>query len=368
MLLNSIKYKVLIVDDEPFNTMLLSEVLKNNNYDLHTASSGSLALKIAHSIVPDIVLLDIMMPLMDGFEVCQYLKNDPMLKQIPIIFISSLNDSKNIVKALEVGGVDFITKPFQFEEVNARIKTHLTLHIQNQKIEALNNLLEKQSEHLKKFSTHLQNMREDERLAVANKVHDSIGQLLISMKIKLGLWKKNLKNELSPDAFDKVESKYGQLSDIIDQTIDSAREIVAQLKSDQLELLGLIETIELSCSEFQLLNNVSCSFTHNSTNIELNESQKIAIYRILQEALANITKHANCKQVTINLLQQGSTFSLEVKDYGVGFDTEQTHFDTHYGILGMMERAQFLNADLTIRSKPNEGTVIKLDFDNIEQI
>ncbi len=119
--------RILIVDDTPANIQLLSELLLKQGYDTRTALNGEIALKVASFDPPDLILLDINMPGMDGYEVCQRLKADEELNGIPVLFISALEDTKDKVRAFEAGGLDFITKPFQFEEVNARVKTHLKL-------------------------------------------------------------------------------------------------------------------------------------------------------------------------------------------------------------------------------------------------
>lgn len=125
---------ILIVDDVPANLKVLGDILKGEGYKVRPVPSGMLALKVAEKEKPDLILLDIMMPGMDGFEVCRRLKENPVLKNIPVIFISALNDTKDIVKALHAGGVDFITKPFQAEEVLARVSTHLKLFKQSEKL------------------------------------------------------------------------------------------------------------------------------------------------------------------------------------------------------------------------------------------
>jgi len=122
---------ILIVDDVPANLKVLGDILKSEGYKVRPVPNGTLALQVALKEKPDLILLDIMMPDMDGYEVCRRLKESVLLKDIPVIFISALNDTKDIVKALQVGGVDFITKPFQAEEISARVKTHLKLHLQS---------------------------------------------------------------------------------------------------------------------------------------------------------------------------------------------------------------------------------------------
>lgn len=121
------KGNVLIVDDEPINLHLLSNMLVKQGYEVHSVTRGVEALEVAQSNPPDIVLLDIYMPEMDGYEVCQRLKADKRTRDIPVIFISALEETHDKVKAFGVGGVDYITKPFKLAEVLARVETHLAL-------------------------------------------------------------------------------------------------------------------------------------------------------------------------------------------------------------------------------------------------
>jgi signal transduction histidine kinase len=118
---------ILIVDDSPADLRLLERMLGDRGFNSRTVLSGRLALEAAHARPPDLVLLDITMPEMDGYQVCQQFKADARLNGIPIIFISSLHETLDKVKAFGVGGVDYITKPFQFDEVSARVRTHLRL-------------------------------------------------------------------------------------------------------------------------------------------------------------------------------------------------------------------------------------------------
>ena len=125
---------VIVVDDTPANLQLLTGMLKERGYKVRPVPSGKLALQAAKNDPPDLILLDIMMPEMDGYEVCERLKADEKLKEISVIFISALNETMDKVKAFGVGGVDYVTKPFQFEEVAARVSTHLELQRQRRKL------------------------------------------------------------------------------------------------------------------------------------------------------------------------------------------------------------------------------------------
>ena len=119
--------EILIVDDTPANLRLLTAMLSDQGYSVRPARNGELALMNARAAPPDLILLDIKMPGLDGYEVCKQLKNDPDTHHIPIIFLSALDQTEDKVKAFTLGGVDYITKPFQIEEVLARVRTHLTI-------------------------------------------------------------------------------------------------------------------------------------------------------------------------------------------------------------------------------------------------
>jgi len=134
--------KILIVDDTPANLDVLGRTLEAEGYDISAAPSGEIALEIAVDFCPDLILLDIMMPGIDGFETCKRLKKDSKTKDIAIIFISALNDTEQICKGFDQGGMDYITKPFRREEVLARVRTHVKLRALMKAQERQNQILE----------------------------------------------------------------------------------------------------------------------------------------------------------------------------------------------------------------------------------
>ncbi|MBI1892226.1 MAG: response regulator [Burkholderiales bacterium] len=134
--------RVMLVDDTPENLTLLKNMLGDRGLDIFAFPSGSLALRAAEKSVPDLVLLDITMPEMDGYEVCARFKRHPQLAEVPIIFLSALTETSDKVKGFKLGAVDFITKPFQFEEVHARVSTHLQLRGLRKRLEYHNRHLQ----------------------------------------------------------------------------------------------------------------------------------------------------------------------------------------------------------------------------------
>jgi len=142
--MNNSQGNVLVVDDTIENLRLLEGLLTEQGYDVRTAPSGPLALRSIQAVLPDLVLLDIMMPDMDGYQVCDALQADERTREIPIIFISALDAEDDKVKGFEKGAVDFVTKPFQAREVLARVRTHLTLRGLQRHLQEKNACLEQE--------------------------------------------------------------------------------------------------------------------------------------------------------------------------------------------------------------------------------
>ena len=140
---------ILIVDDTPANLRLLSQMLTERGYKVRAVLSGPQALMAAQAAPPDLILLDIRMPEMDGYEVCQRLKTGEQTRDIPVLFISALSETEDKIKAFTAGGVDYITKPFQFEEVLARVQTHLALRNLHRQLQAANAELARQIDELR---------------------------------------------------------------------------------------------------------------------------------------------------------------------------------------------------------------------------
>ena len=133
----NIEDDILVVDDEIPSLRLLSDLLEKEGYTVRPADNAQTAIDSALAKPPRLILLDVRMPEMDGFEICRHLQQDKRTNQIPIIFVSALDDIDAKIQGFQVGGVDFITKPFQDQEVLARVRTHIDLHRMQQELEQL---------------------------------------------------------------------------------------------------------------------------------------------------------------------------------------------------------------------------------------
>ena len=159
---------ILIVDDESASQRVLVRMLSRYGYRAQSFSSGSLAVSAAQAFPPDLILLDVRMPRMDGYAVCEQLKGDARTRDIPIIFMSALDDTEDKLKAFTAGGIDYVTKPFQLEEVLARVETHLALREANQGLADKNALLEREIAERRRIEAELERYRDqlEERVQV----------------------------------------------------------------------------------------------------------------------------------------------------------------------------------------------------------
>ncbi len=206
--LSNYKATILIVDDNVGSLRLLSRILENQNFTTHTAQSGRLALDIVQEDLPDLILLDASMPFMDGFELSKRLKTNKSTENVPIIFISVLEESFNKVKAFQVGAADYLTKPFQAEELLVRINHQLTIARLQEKLLAQNRRLAKEiaerkfaEEKIKSFNMELehriqQNQEEMlERLSIVGEKRDDdtgehtfrVGSMSAKIAVRVGL-------------------------------------------------------------------------------------------------------------------------------------------------------------------------------------
>jgi adenylate cyclase len=162
------KGDILIVDDTADNLRLLSTMLLGQGYGVRKAINGELALTAVRTLLPDLILLDINMPQMNGYQVCEQIKLDPQCQGVPIIFLSALDGTLDKVKAFQVGGVDYITKPFQIEEVVARIENQLTITRQQKQLQTQKSKLEEEIKERKRIQAELQWQRERSEALILN--------------------------------------------------------------------------------------------------------------------------------------------------------------------------------------------------------
>lgn len=284
---------ILIVDDVLENLQLLAQMLINQGYKVKKAINGESALLACESFLPNLILLDIMMPEMDGYEVCQRFKKNPQTQDIPIIFISALGETFNKVKAFEMGGIDYITKPFQEEEVIARINTQVI--IQRQK-ELLKNEIDQRKRielYLKKMNKQLE--KRSLELEATNKELTAFG-FSVSHDLKSPLNNIYMLTEILQKSYSHLLDQQGkEFLDLIDYSAKKMGQII-----DDLMVLSKLKEKSLNITEVNLVLLVEYIFKQLKSNQPDREAELIIpsyLYAIcdqmmLKIALENLVKNA----------------------------------------------------------------------------
>lgn len=222
--------------------------------------------------------------------------------------------------------------------------------------------LNKSEELLRKFASHLQNVREEEKVALAREIHDELGQTLVALKIDMGLLKNRIiKNNDSDDLKDTVE-KFDSILSLTDQTIKTARRIMSGLRPELLEMNGFLAAATSYLVEFESRYKIQCEFISEIHDIEMNPQQSLVFFRIFQESLNNIAKHSGATIVKVCFRIENEKLILEIDDNGRGFDRQTSGRRDSYGMLGMKERAVLLNGELFITSEPGKGTRVHVEI------
>ena len=208
---NNHKGNILVIDDTPANLRLLVSILSERGYKVRAIPSGKLALSGMHISTPDLILLDIMMPEMDGYQVCEELKANQQTKDIPVIFVSAINEVLDKVKAFNVGGVDYITKPFQVEEVLARVETHL----ENR---SLQKRLQEKNEHL---AEALEKLQATQNQLILSEKMAALGQLIAGIAHEINT------------PLGAIKASSSNISSALDESLEQLPELFRLLNEEQ---------------------------------------------------------------------------------------------------------------------------------------
>ncbi len=342
------KYTILAVDDKIENLAYLNTIL-NETYTVRATPNSKMALESITYEKPDLILLDIKMPEIDGFEVCKTIKNDPALSEIPIIFISALDDINHKVEAFENGGVDYITKPFEPREVKARIKTQLEI-FENKR--TIDKLLKQQDMFVKKIMHEI-----NTPLSIISLNCDSL-ERDIGSKDELEVIKASTKT---------LSSIYSDLSYLI------KKESHPHPKTK----INLLKFISSRIAFFDELANVKDIF------IELESADEYEIFfneyeleRIIDNTISNSIKYSNKSSlISIFVGIENDKYILQIKDEGVGIEKPEEVFLPYFqlshanvglglGLSIVKEICDKYSVTIEIKSMLKQGTTITYDFSN----
>ena len=333
---------VLIVDDSPSARETLLAALDGHGYQLVTAVNGSEALQLANEIRPDVILLDVMMPGMDGFEVCQRIRSMPALAEVPVVLLTALDDHASLLRGLEAGADDFFSKPIERKELLVRVRTITRLNRYR--------TLAEQREKLSEMAERLVSAQEEERLRISRELHDDLGQALTTHLLAI----RNLQGDLSIPVvtmFESLENLYQQSYEVFVKI----RRLAHDLRPPVLDTLGLKLSLETYCREFTARTHLPITLEIDPALPDFIDVYNVILYRVLQEALTNIAKHAQASRVWVELNVEDSTINLVVQDNGRGLQPTE---NKGIGITGMQERLSLVGGKLLLHSPSEGGTIL----------
>jgi PAS domain S-box-containing protein len=217
-------------------------------------------------------------------------------------------------------------------------------------------VLREHQELLRELSAHHDSVREQERARIAREIHDEMGQALTALKMDLSVIGLESAKK-SP----RVAAQVQELKGRVDGLIQTVRDVATALRPAALDL-GILPAIEWLVDEFQKRNGIPCQVKVEDGDVDMEEDRSIVLFRILQESLTNISRHAKARNVEISLRRDTTHVRLDVKDDGLGFDAEAAGKKKTFGLLGMRERVIMLHGNLSITSVPGEGTQVSVSI------
>lgn len=304
---------------------------------------------------PDLILSDYALPGFDGYAALEIAKIKA--PNTPFIFVTGTMGEEVAIETLKNGATDYVLKHRLARLVPS---VHRALREAQERAERrrAQEQLRESHEQLRALSVYLQHVREEERTRIAREVHDELGQALTSCKLDLSLLANKLPKNLAP-----LKDKTKALSAHIDATIQTVRRIATELRPGILDHLGLIAALEWQANEFQTRTGIKCDVRSDLHEPALTADLATAFFRIFQETLTNVIRHAGATHVMVHLKEAAGRIILEVKDNGRGISPDEITNPRSMGLLGMKERAALLGGSFKIGlTSGGKGTLVTVSI------
>lgn len=360
------KGTILIVDDIQENVLLLSEVLKMNGYTVLVAHQGEVALEKARTEDPDMILMDVRMPGMSGYDITTILKKDEVTIDIPVLFVTALSDKFDKLKGFKAGGVDYITKPFQIEEVLSRVKAHITIKKQKEKLKEMNKQLGELVKSKDRFFSIISHDLKNVFMNVPQ-----LSKLLMESADEM---EHDEIKEIAERCYEDSTNTMNLFYNLLNWSEVQLDRLVVQNKK-----IDLSEVVERS---FNLLNGVA----HQKeiilqSNVEKNtliDTDENILYTVLRNIITNAIKFSNKGgKIEVTKTSDDSDIEIQIRDYGIGIDpneiddifridvkytkpgTEKEH-GSGFGLILCNDLLQKCGGKIKIESEVGQGTKVKI--------
>lgn len=359
--------KILIVDDNPMVLFAMAHLLRSEGYTVFEAKDGAECLVRARAEQPDLVLLDVMLPDINGVELCRKIKASPETSQLFVVLLSSIETSPDSkVAGLEAGADGYIARPIENRELVARVQALLRIRLAESALREAHDELEKRvaerteelsraNDALKALSLRLVDVQEAERRFLARELHDEIGQTVTCLKLVL-------ETSLKPETPAQQQS-FDEALGLINDLIERVRQLSINLRPQMLDDLGLITALDWHLKRYQKQTGIAVQFRHTPMPERLESALETAIFRIVQEALTNVARHARVQEVRVRLWANAGRAGVQIEEAGAGFDVASVLAGrASSGVAGMKERTELLGGEFTLESSPGQGTCLTVEF------
>jgi signal transduction histidine kinase len=353
---------ILIVDDDPASLALMQELLSGQGARLITAASGEEALRKVLEDDFAAILMDVRMPGIDGFTTASMIRERKRSKYTPIIFVTAhAEDVTTMFRSYRAGAVDFISKPVIPDVLRSKLSVFVGLHDMNRMLNAelaerslTEQRLRASEENLRALATHLQSVREEERIHIAREIHDELGQALTGLKFELNSFAKHYESDTAAARQDKQQA----LNVAIDRIINSVRRIASGLRPEVLDEIGLAAAFDWQAREFQRRTGIRCHVNIPARFADPDKDRSTALFRIFQELLTNVARHANATRVNVALAEGEAALALCVEDNGRGIKETEAQSPRSLGFLGLRERVLAFGGTIDVKGDEGKGTKV----------
>lgn len=218
------------------------------------------------------------------------------------------------------------------------------------------------SKRLQSLARYLQNISESLRKSIARDLHDDFGQVLTALKMDLSMLRHRVGETVSSQEFRTFDDDFTMINETIDNALDKVTQVVTELRPDVLDSLGLVAALEWQCQEFDFRHeDIVCPFQTNRKRVAVSDNVGIVIFRVLQESLTNVARHAKASRAEVSLITSPDSLRLEIGDNGIGISNEQSSSEERFGLMGMRERVSAINGTINIETGAGRGTKITVD-------
>ena len=358
----SLQASILIVDDDRESVAAMEAVLRDLGARLVTASSGEEALERVLDNDFAAILMDVRMPGLDGFEAARRIRERSGSRNTPIIFLTSAQeDLPSMFRSYQAGAVDYIVKPVIAQVLRSKLAVFVGLHDMNRILSAelaertmTEQRLRASEENLRALAAHLQSVREEERIHIAREIHDELGQALTGLKLDINTLAKGMAG-CAPESVAGLTESLGQQ---IDRIINSVRRIASGLRPEVLDEMGLAAAIEWQAREFSRRTGIRCLVEISAGWMDPDRERSTALFRIFQELLTNVARHANATRVSVQLVENDDSLHLKVEDNGRGIQEQEFESPRSLGFLGLRERVLAFGGSIDVRGQEGKGTAV----------